>query len=88
MGNTHTVGLKTDGTVVAGQYVGNILVDDRGECKVNEWTDIIAISATDNYTMGLKADGTVVATEYLGEAVYYQGQCEVSKWKDIKIPQK
>ena len=68
----HTVGLKTDGTVVA---VGH---NEYGQCNVSGWTDIVAISAGVWHTVGLKADGTVVATGNNKD-----GQCNVSKWADI-----
>ncbi len=71
-GDDHTVGLKSDGTVVA---VGE---EYRGQCKVSDWTDIIAVAAGDDYTVGLKKDSTVVAV-----GCNYQGQCEVSDWTDI-----
>ena len=71
-GNSHTVGLKADGTVVA---VGD---NDDGQCDVSDWSDIIAISAGFSHTVGLKADGTVVA---VGDNRY--GQCNVSSWSDI-----
>lgn len=70
--NSHTVGLKTDGTVVA---VGG---NEYGQCDVNSWTDIVAISAGDKYTVGLKADGTVEAVGRNDD-----GQCEVSDWTNI-----
>ena len=70
--NSHTVGLKTDGTVVA---VGH---NEYGQCDVNSWTDVVAISAGDKHTVGLKADGTVVALGCADE-----GQCNVSGWTDI-----
>ena len=71
-GGYHTVGLKSDGTVVA--------VDDNenGQCDVSRWKDIEAVSAGYFYTVGLKSDGTVVA---VGDNKY--GQCDVSQWKDI-----
>lgn len=51
----HTVGLKSDGTVVA---VGN---DDYGQCSgVETWENIIAIAAGDHHTVGLREDGRVV----------------------------
>lgn len=50
----HTVGLKSDGTVIA---VGN---NDDGQCDVSEWTDIIKISACRHNTYGIKSDGTIV----------------------------
>lgn len=71
-GRFHTVGLKSDGTVVA---VG---VNDDGRCNVSDWEDIIAISAGGYHTVGLKSDGTVIA---VGDNEY--GQCDVSDWKDI-----
>ena len=51
----HTVGLKSNGTVVA---VGD---NYHGRCNVSEWRDIVAVSAGYSYTVGLKSDGTVVA---------------------------
>lgn len=70
VGLKHSVGLKSDGTVVA--FGENYC----GQCEVWEWRDIIAISAGYGYTLGLKSDGTVVAT---GDNQY--GQCNVSGWK-------
>ena len=71
-GDSHTVGLKSDGTVVAGG-------DNKyGQCDVSGWTDIVAIRAGDSHTVGLKADGTVVA---VGDNKY--GQCDVSGWENI-----
>ena len=67
-----TIGLKTDGTVVAAGYNGN------GLSNVSGWNDIIAISAGQRHIVGLKADGTVVAVGSNGS-----GQCNVSGWKDI-----
>jgi alpha-tubulin suppressor-like RCC1 family protein len=68
-----TLGLKTDGTVVA---VGD---SDDGECDVSSWTNIKQVSAGYIHTAGLKTDGTVVAVGY---NVY--GQCNVSSWTNIK----
>ncbi len=47
-GSYHTVGLKSDGTVVA---VGD---NYDGQCDVGDWTDIIQIAAGDSHTVGLK----------------------------------
>ena len=74
-GTCHTVGLKSDGTVVA---VGD---NNYGQCDVDDWTDIVAVSAGGYHTVGLKSDGTVVA---VGEND--DGQCDVGNWTDIKIP--
>jgi hypothetical protein len=68
----HTVGLKSDGTVVA---VGN---NGDGQCNVGAWTDIIQVAAGDLHTVGIKSDGTVVA---VGDNRY--GQCNVGGWTDI-----
>ncbi len=71
-GYSHTVGLKTDGTVVAAGGKYDIA------CNVSGWKDIVAVSAGWYQTVGLKTDGTVVA---VGEND--DGQCNVSGWKDI-----
>ena len=71
-GDDHTVGLKADGTVVA-------LGDNYdGQCDVDGWTDIVAVSAAWRHTVGLKADGTVVAVGYND-----YGPCDVDGWTDI-----
>ncbi len=71
-GEAHTVGLRSDGTVVA---VGD---NHRGQCDVSDWSDIAAVSAGFAHTVGLRPDGTVVA---VGSNEY--GQCDVSDWTDI-----
>lgn len=71
-GDSHTVGLKADGTVVA---TGD---NTDGQCNVSDWTNIVAIAAGFDYTVGLKADGTVVA---VGDNS--AGSCDVSGWTDI-----
>jgi len=65
----HTVGLKSDGTVVA---VGN---NNYGQCNAGSWTDIIQIAAGFCHTVGVKSDGTVVV---VGLNVW--GQCDVNNW--------
>ena len=71
-GGAHTVGLKSDGTVVA-------CGDNKcGQCNVSNWKDALAVAASLRYTVGLKSDGTVVAC---GEND--DGQCDVSSWTDI-----
>ena len=76
-GYGHTVGLKSDGTVVA---VGS---NDCGQCNVGGWTDIVAVSAGFSHTVGLKSDGTVVVV-----GGNEDGQCIVRRWTDIKLPNK
>lgn len=70
---SHTVGLKSDGTVVA---VGR---NEDDQCDVSDWSDIVAISAGDFNTVGLKSDGTVVA---VGDNHY--GQYAVSALSGLK----
>ena len=69
----HTVGLKTDGTVVGVGY------NNYGELNVDSWTDIVQVSAGGGvHTVGLKANGTVVAVGY-----NYYGILNVDSWTDI-----
>ena len=68
----HTVGLKSDGTVVA---AGD---NKYGQCDVSDWTDVVAVACGVYHTVGLKSDGTVVA---VGDNYY--GQCDVSGWTDV-----
>jgi alpha-tubulin suppressor-like RCC1 family protein len=71
-GTAHTVGLKSDGTVIAAG--GNV----SGECDVTGWGDIVAVSAGGFFTVGLKKDGTVVAAGFNNA-----GQCNVTGWREI-----
>ena len=71
-GGGHTVGLKSDGTVVAAGY------DLYGQCNVGDWTGIVQVAAGLGHTVGLKSDGSVVAVGF-----NYFGQCEVGDWTDI-----
>jgi hypothetical protein len=70
-GETYTVGLKSDGTVITVGYDGY----GYGQCDVNDWTDIIQVAAGGYHTLGLKSDGTVVA---VGDN--NNGQCNVNNW--------
>ena len=74
--HSHTVGLRSDGTVIVEgcQYRWN----NKGQCNVSDWIDIIQVAAGWYHTVGLKADGTVVATGRNTE-----GQCDVGHWTDI-----
>ena len=74
------MGLKSDGTVVATMFTGGSDIY-YGQCDVEGWTDIVAVSAGFSHTVGLKSDGTVVATKYIGDSKYYHGQCDVKGWK-------
>jgi alpha-tubulin suppressor-like RCC1 family protein len=69
-GSSHTVGLRTDGTVVA---TG---LDYDGSCSgVVSWTDIIQVAAGCDHTVGLRSNGTVVAVGNDGWR-----QCHVGDW--------
>ena len=71
-GRSHTVGLRSDGTVVAVGW------NEYGQCEVGGWTDIVAVAAGDFHTVGLRSDGTVVAVGWNDD-----GRCEVGGWTDI-----
>ena len=71
-GGYHTVGLRSNGTLVA---AGN---NDYGQCAVGDWENIIQVAAGEAHTVGLKNDRTVVA---VGDNDYHQG--EVSGWTNI-----
>ena len=73
-GAYHTVGLESDGTVVA---VGS---NYYGQCNVTSWTNIVHVAAGAFHTVGLRADGTVVA---VGDNT--GGQCNVGSrsWTGI-----
>lgn len=71
-GGAHTVGLKSDGRVIA---VGR---DGDGQCNTYDWKNITAVTAGGAHTMGLKSDGTVVT---VGDDT--DGMYETSEWKDI-----
>jgi len=73
-GSVHSLGLKKDGTCVAGKC-GMFEV---GQGNVGGWTDIKAVAAGTTHSVGLKKDGTVVAT---GEN--NNGECNVAEWNDI-----
>ncbi|HSW57360.1 MAG TPA: hypothetical protein VLH15_03080 [Dehalococcoidales bacterium] len=70
-GAYHTVGLKSDGRVVA---VGD---NSENQCRVDTWSDITQVAAGTFHTVGLKA-GKVVT---VGSNVY--GQRNVSNWLGI-----
>ena len=72
-GDWHTVGLSSDGTVVAVGW------NQAGKYDGDEWTDIIQIAAGCSCTVGLKFDGTVVVTS----APYCDDpslQCDIGSW--------
>jgi hypothetical protein len=71
-GGFHTVGLKTDGTVVAAGY------NEYGQSDVGSWTDIIQVAAGRWDTLALKSDGTVVSGGWND-----YGQLNVGGWTRI-----
>ena len=73
VGDGHSVGLRSDGTVIA---TGN---NESGQCDVGEWKDIVAIAAGDCHTLGLCSDGKVLATGNDQE-----GNLRVGNWKDVQ----
>jgi len=72
-----TVGLKTDGTVVAVGYNGF------GECNVGGWGNITQVAKGYFHTVGVKSDGTVVAAGPSGGDWPDFGQCNIGGWTDI-----
>ncbi len=72
VGSYHTVGLKTDGTVVAAgaEYYGS--------CDVENWTGIVQIAAGGVHTVGLRSDGKAVV---VGSS--YADDYEVDNWTGV-----
>ncbi len=61
-GAEHTVGLKSDGTVLAAGSNAN------GQCEVSGWRDVVCVAAGEYYTLGIQSDGTLlVAGKLPGE---------------------
>ncbi len=86
----HTVGLKSDGTLIATKFSESpddtamdkemqSQYNEYGELDFKDWKDIKVISVSENFTVGLKNNGKVVAT---GDNTH--GQCDVSDWRDIE----
>ena len=81
-GPSHSVGLRSDGTVIATEYREN---DYAGQCDVSGWEGIDFVASGSFNTVGIKSDGTVVSTKYSGKyaAMLYHGQDQVSGMSDI-----
>ena len=86
VGENHTVGLKSDGSVVTAG------VKDPKRSKLfdaSSWRNVMAIVAGQNHTVGLKEDGTVFAAggskspNFELTNFIYDGRCEVSGWKNV-----
>lgn len=71
-GETHTVGLKKDGTVIA---TGR---NSSSQLAIGNWTDITEVSAGGLHTVGLKTDGTVLSAGSNSD-----GQRNVDDWENI-----
>ena len=86
VGTRHTLGLKSDGTVVCTTFItpDKVLPDflktdpNKGQLEITAWENIIAVAAGYSHSVGLRKDGTVVA---IGDNSC--GQCDVNDWKDI-----
>ena len=82
----HTVGLKADNTVIAigdnstdaERYTSTDAEHYKGRCDVDNWTDIVAVTAGFYHTVGLRMDGTVIAA-----GQNESGRCDVGEWTDI-----
>ncbi len=70
-GESHTVGLLADGTVVA---TGS---NSYGQCDVSEWKDIVAIEAGNNFTMGVASDGTIYITGHESSTYIPRGMNQI-----------
>ena len=70
--NDFTIAVRTTGKVIASG------VNSYGQCDVDDWMDITAVSAGVLHTVGLRTDGTVVAA-----GSNEKGQCDVSGWRNI-----
>lgn len=55
VGGYHTVGLQSDGTVVA---TG---LNTTGQCNTDDWENIVQPAAGGYHTVGIESNGTVVA---------------------------
>jgi uncharacterized repeat protein (TIGR02543 family) len=71
-GAAHTVGLRSDGTVMAAGSNAS------GQCGVSDWEHIVQLAAGEAHTIGVRNDGTVVAA-----GSNTSGQCDVGNWTDI-----
>lgn len=72
-GESHTVGLLANGTVVA---TGS---NSYGQCDVSDWKDIVAIEAGSNFTMGIASDGTVYITGHGSTTYVPRGMSEICR---------
>lgn len=71
-GAEHTLGVKSDGSVLA---VGDNVW---GQCDVSLWRDVVSVAAAGDHSLGLRKDGTVLVTG-ANEDI----QRSISAWRDI-----
>lgn len=71
-GGHHSVGLKSEGIVVAVGW------NYYGQCNVSSWTGINQIDAGHFHTVGLRTNGSVIAIGW-----NRWGQCDTSYWTGI-----
>jgi len=71
-GISYTVGLRSDGRVLAVGW------NDFDQCNIGSWKDIVHVAPGTFHAVGLKSDGTVVAAGWNDS-----GQCNVGSWTDI-----
>ncbi len=79
-GYAHTVGLRTDGSVIATQVLEPAGAEpyEYGQCDVSGWRNVTQIEAGWVHSVGLRADGTMAAT---GDNAH--GQCNVQGWSNV-----
>lgn len=75
-GNSHIVGLKKDGTVVA---AGD---NKYGQCEVDDWTNIVGITVDDDLTAVIKADGKIEVLGSIG-SIGNTSIMDCFEWTDI-----
>ena len=68
----NTIAIASDRSAYAEGFSFNYT----GECNVDDWHNLIAVSSGDYHVVGLLDDGTVIAT---GRNDF--GQCNVNEWK-------
>lgn len=78
-GDFCSLGLKTNGTVVATKNTG---WGDFGDENVTGWTNIVSIVSNGGVSLGLTNDGLVKETTYLGGR-YPEKKVNADDWKDI-----
>ena len=76
VGENHTVGLRSDGTVTA---VGDNFA---GQCDVEDWTNIVSVAAGESGTVGITEDGRVLLAGTL-PGDYFVAET----WPAIKLPE-